>query len=91
MGEGNFSLPMSSDEVIGPAMLINNYGKGKVVYLPCSPDAALASEYRTVEPRLLLRNLIRYLRPNPEIDMRLLRMLKVWLLTILATWYGEYI
>ena len=69
MGEGNFSLPMSSDEVIGPAMLINNYGKGKVVYLPCSPDAALASEYRTVEPRLLLRNLIRYLRPNPEIDI----------------------
>ena len=69
MGEGNFSLPMSSDEVIGPAMLINNYGKGKVVYLPCSPDAALASEYRTVEPRLLLRNLIRYLQPNPEIDI----------------------
>ena len=69
IGEGNFSLPMSSDEVIGPAMLINNYGKGKVVYLPCSPDAALASEYRTVEPRLLLRNLIRYLQPNPEIDI----------------------
>ncbi len=60
---------MSPDEVAGPAMLINNYGRGKVVYLPCSPDAALASEYRTVEPRLLLRNLIRYLRPNPEVSI----------------------
>ena len=51
-GEGNFSLPMSPDEAVGPAVLINNYGQGKVIYLPCSPDVALASEYRTVEPRL---------------------------------------
>ena len=56
---------MSPDEAVGPAVLINNYGQGKVIYLPCSPDAALASEYRTVEPQLLLRNLIRYLQPNP--------------------------
>ena len=68
-GEGNFSLPMSSDEAVGPAVLINDYGQGKVIYLPCSPDAALASEYRTVEPRLLLRNLIRYLQPNPEVTV----------------------
>ena len=60
---------MSSDEAVGPAVLINDYGQGKVIYLPCSPDAALASEYRTVEPRLLLRNLIRYLQPNPEVTV----------------------
>ena len=60
---------MSPDEAVGPAVLINDYGQGKVIYLPCSPDAALASEYRTVEPRLLLRNLIRYLQPNPEVTV----------------------
>ena len=60
---------MSPDEAVGPAVLINNYGQGKVIYLPCSPDAALTSEYRRVEPQLLLRNLIRYLQPNPEVTV----------------------
>lgn len=38
-GEENLSLPMSADVAVGPAVLINNYGRGKVIYLPCSPDA----------------------------------------------------
>ena len=67
--KGNLSLPMSADVAVGPAMLINNYGKGKVIYLPCSPDAAVASEYRTIEPRLLIRNLIRFLNPSPEVEV----------------------
>ena len=62
-------MPKTRDEAVGPAVLINNYGQVKVIYLSCSPDAALASEYRRVEPQLLLRNLIRYLQPNPEVTV----------------------
>jgi hypothetical protein len=68
-GQQPVSLPMSPDRPVGPALLVNSYGKGKVIYAPCSPDFATASEYRTAEPRLLIRNLVRYLNPEPEVEV----------------------
>ena len=68
-GRKSYHLPLSADTPVGPAILINSYGDGKVVYLPCSPDAAIASEYRTAEPRFLIRNAIRYLNPEPDVEV----------------------
>ena len=58
---------MSRDKAVGPAVLVNQYGKGEVVYLPCPPDAALGGEFRMPEHRLLIRNILRYLDPQPEV------------------------
>ena len=65
--DNQWSEHMSPAEVIGPAVLINQYGRGQVAYLPCLPDAAFAQDYRTPEHRILLRNLVRHLNPNPEL------------------------
>lgn len=62
-----WSRHMSPEKVVGPAMLINQHGSGKTVYLPCVPDAAFITNYRMPEHRNLLRNVIRYLNPNPEV------------------------
>ncbi len=61
--------PMSADQPVGPAVLIHSYGEGKVVYLPCSPDGAVASEHAMTEDRLLLRNAVRYLYPHPRVEI----------------------
>uniref|UniRef100_UPI001C4E10C9 beta-galactosidase trimerization domain-containing protein n=1 Tax=Candidatus Entotheonella palauensis TaxID=93172 RepID=UPI001C4E10C9 len=60
---------MSPSEVIGPAVLINQFGAGKVVYVPCSPDAAWVGNYRVPEHRNLIRNLVRYLHPTPVVQV----------------------
>ena len=57
----------SPGQVIGPAVLINSYGQGQAVCVPCSPDAAFASDYRMPEHRNLIRNLVRYLNPKPKV------------------------
>ena len=61
------TFPSSADTPVGPAVLLNKIGKGCVVTLAVSPGAATASEYRTIETRTLIRNVIRYLLPNPEV------------------------
>lgn len=62
-------LPNSPDTVVGPAMLINAIGKGKVLCLCCGPDAAFAGEYRMSETRLLIRNAVRFLNPAPPLEV----------------------
>lgn len=64
------SFPSSAGEAAGPAVLMSGIGKGTVVTLAVSPGAAVASEYRTVEARILLRNAIYALLPDtPEIQI----------------------
>jgi len=68
-GSEGTDFPNSADKPVGPAFLVNTYGKGKVVYLPSSPDAAIAGEYGMVEDRRIIRNAIRFLNPEPEIEI----------------------
>jgi hypothetical protein len=44
-------------------------GKGTVVYVACAPDHAFAGNHRLPEHRTLIRNLIRYLHPEPLISV----------------------
>ena len=68
-GKEGTDMPMSQDETVGPAMMINQVGKGKVLTIAASPGYAVASEHRMSEDRFLLRNAIRYLNQEPEIDI----------------------
>lgn len=68
-GEERVVLPMSRGERVGPAAFVHRVGRGQVVFLPCSPDAAFAGEYRLPETRLLLRNVLRFLHPEPEVEI----------------------
>lgn len=61
--------PMSADAPVGPAILINTVGKGKVITLAGSPDYATASEHRISEARFVLRNVVRFLDPAPRIEI----------------------
>ena len=60
---------LSADKVVGPAVLVNPLGEGKVVYLPCCVDSAYVSDYRMPEHRKLIRSLVRYLNPEPEVEI----------------------
>lgn len=63
-----WSRRMSPGRVAGPALLVHRLGRGKVVTMAASLDAAFASDYRMPEHRNLLRNLVRYLHPNPVVS-----------------------
>ncbi len=58
---------MSPEKVVGPAVLVREYGKGKIVYLPFSIDSAFVGNYRMPEHRNLIRNIVRFLNPNPPV------------------------
>jgi hypothetical protein len=60
---------MSAEASVGPAMLVNPFGKGIVLTFAASPDFATASEHHTVEARRLLRNAVRLLNPTPRIEI----------------------
>ena len=66
-GKEGTDWPMSADSPVGPALLLNEVGKGKVLTFACSPDYATASEHHIVEARRLLANAVRFLNPNPRI------------------------
>ncbi|MBI1387166.1 MAG: hypothetical protein GC154_01795 [bacterium] len=68
-GKESTDMPMSPDQSVGPAILLNQYGRGKIVTIAGSPDYASASEHRMTEDRYLLRNAIRYLNQEPEISI----------------------
>jgi len=68
-GKEGTAWPMSPEAVVGPAILMNRYGKGTVVTLTSSPDFATASEHHIVETRKLLRNALRFLEPVPRIEI----------------------
>lgn len=58
---------MSPEKVVGPAVLIREYGKGKIVYLPFAIDSAFVGNYRMPEHRNVIRNIVRFLNPNPPV------------------------
>ena len=58
---------MSAGRVVGPAITVNEYGKGKAVFVACCVDAAWGELHRMPEHRDVIRNLVRYLNPNPEV------------------------
>jgi hypothetical protein len=68
-GKEGTTFPNSADVKVGPALLVNRRGKGTVVCLACGPDYATAGEYPVPEARLLLRNVIRWLNPEPLVDI----------------------
>jgi hypothetical protein len=59
--------PLSADSPVGPAMLFHTLGKGTVVTLAFSPDAATASRWPVPEARRLLASTIRELNPHPRV------------------------
>ena len=66
-GKEGTEWPMSADYPVGPAILLNDVGQGKVLTFACSPDYAVASEHYIVEVRKLLANAINFLNPNPRV------------------------
>jgi len=68
-GRQNTDLPMSSDIPVGPALFVNQLGRGKVLTFACSPDYATASEYSIIEARKLLIDAIKMLDPQPKITI----------------------
>lgn len=67
--ENPFGRMLSPKAPLGPALFINRFEKGKVILVACSPDAAYAGNYRMPEHRRFIRNLIRYLNPNPPVEI----------------------
>jgi len=59
--------PMSAEAVVGPAVLLNRIGEGRVLTFACSPDYAAAGEHHIVEARRLLANAVRLLNPKPRL------------------------
>jgi hypothetical protein len=68
-GKEGTDWPMSADAPVGPAILLNQYGQGRVLTLACSPDFSTASEHALVETRQLLRNAVRRLHPQPAVEI----------------------
>lgn len=68
-GKEGTEWPMSPDMPVGPALLLNRLGKGEVLTFAASPDYATASEHAIVEARRLLVNAVRYLHPNPRVQI----------------------
>ncbi|HOC70689.1 MAG TPA: beta-galactosidase trimerization domain-containing protein [Candidatus Hydrogenedentes bacterium] len=68
-GKEGTEWPMSPDTPVGPALLLNQVGKGEVLTFAASPDYATASEHAIVEARRLLVNAVRYLHPNPRVQI----------------------
>jgi hypothetical protein len=68
-GQEGTVFPNSADAPVGPALLVNQLGKGRVVCLACGPDFATGGEYPVSEARFLLRNVIRWLHPQPLVEI----------------------
>ncbi len=68
-GKEGTEWPMSADAPVGPAILVNEIGKGTVLTFAASPDFATASEHHIVEARRLLTDAVRFLHPSPRIQI----------------------
>ena len=68
-GREGTDWPMSAESTVGPAILLNQVGKGTVLTFTCSPDYAVASEHHVVEARKLLAHAVGVLYPKPRIRM----------------------
>jgi hypothetical protein len=67
--DNSWSKHMSPGKVAGPAVFLNRHGKGKTILVAAMPDAAFIQRYRMPEHRCLIRNLVRYLNPTPELEV----------------------
>ena len=67
--DNSWSLHMSPERVVGSAVFLHTYGKGKVAFVPCQPDAAFIQRYRMPEHRHFIRNLVEYLNPSPTVSI----------------------
>ncbi len=61
--------PMSADSPVGPAVLLNRFGKGSVLTFAVSPDWATASDHHITETRKLLAGAVRLLHPESRISI----------------------
>jgi hypothetical protein len=68
-GKEGTSWPMSPEAPVGPAILLNASGKGRVLTFTCSPDYATAGEHHLAEARHLLVGAVRLLHPSPRIEI----------------------
>ncbi len=68
-GELVTDWPMSADQPVGPAILVNQVGKGVVLTFSASPDFATASEHHLVETRQLFRRAVRLLHSAPVVEV----------------------
>ncbi len=68
-GEARVRVPGSPGAVVGPAVFERAQGRGRVLLVPCSPDAALTSDYALPEDRRWIGNLVRHLHPEPEVEV----------------------
>ncbi|WP_246196584.1 alpha-amylase family protein [Aquisphaera giovannonii] len=66
-GKEGTGWPMSAGEPVGPAVLLHELGKGRVLTFAASPDAATAGEHPIVEARKLLANAVRLVHPSPRV------------------------
>ncbi len=66
-GSYNKDWPLSARNVVGPAALMNKFGKGMVLTLAGSPDQSTAGEHHIVEARKLFANAVRLLNPQPRV------------------------
>src|SRR4051812_19246317 len=62
--------PMSPDAPVGPAILMNDYGQGRVITFACSPDFSVGSEMHLVESRRMFSHAIRLLNPSPRVQIK---------------------
>lgn len=69
--EGRYhpEYPLSADEPVGPAVLVNQMGKGSVLTLAISPDWATGSDHAIPEARRLLSSAVRLLNPSPRLTI----------------------
>lgn len=68
-GKEGTPWPMSADVAVGPAVLVNQLGKGRVLTFTGSPDWATAGEHPIVEARKLLCDAVRELAPHPRVHI----------------------
>ena len=69
-GKEGTDWPMSADVSVGPAILLNQVGKGTVLTFAGSPDFATAGEHHTVEARRLLSQAVRFLNASPRVSIQ---------------------
>jgi hypothetical protein len=65
----NRDWPLSARDAVGPAVLINRVGKGRVLTLAASPDFATAGEHHIAEARRFFANAARLLNPEPRVHI----------------------
>ena len=68
-GKEGTGWPLNAEAPVGPAVLLNALGKGRVLTFCGSPDYATASEHHIVEARKFLVNAVRLLHPSPLIQV----------------------